>query len=106
MRDGFLKKSRRERYEVRDDDGAGNEIRTRYLHLGKVALCQMSYARNSIAGVIIPKPSFLSSGKLTAPTYASTSRMKMGFTLGSGVVRTTTSNRGRLRSMLLSLPKP
>ena len=31
--------------EVRDDDGAGNEIRTRYLHLGKVALCQMSYAR-------------------------------------------------------------
>ena len=25
--------------------GAGNEIRTRYLHLGKVALCQMSYAR-------------------------------------------------------------
>ena len=27
--------------------GAGNEIRTRYLHLGKVALCQMSYARIS-----------------------------------------------------------
>ncbi len=27
------------------DIGAGNEIRTRYLHLGKVALCQMSYAR-------------------------------------------------------------
>ena len=26
-------------------NGAGNEIRTRYLHLGKVALCQMSYAR-------------------------------------------------------------
>ena len=25
--------------------GAGDEIRTRYLHLGKVALCQMSYAR-------------------------------------------------------------
>ncbi len=27
------------------EDGAGDEIRTRYLHLGKVALCQMSYAR-------------------------------------------------------------
>ena len=26
-------------------DGAGNEARTRYLHLGKVALYQMSYAR-------------------------------------------------------------
>ena len=29
----------------RQKNGAGNEIRTRYLHLGKVALCQMSYAR-------------------------------------------------------------
>ena len=38
-------KKRRERYAVRDDVGAGDEIRTRYLHLGKVALCQMSYAR-------------------------------------------------------------
>ena len=27
-------------------DGAGYEARTRYLHLGKVALYQMSYARN------------------------------------------------------------
>ena len=27
--------------------GAGNEARTRYLHLGKVALYQMSYARAS-----------------------------------------------------------
>ena len=26
-------------------NGAGNEIRTRYLHLGKVALYQMSYGR-------------------------------------------------------------
>ena len=26
-------------------NGAGNEIRTRYLHLGKVALYRMSYAR-------------------------------------------------------------
>ena len=31
-------------------NGAGNEIRTRYLHLGKVALCQMSYARTSLTG--------------------------------------------------------
>ena len=27
--------------------GAGDEARTRYLHLGKVALYQMSYARNN-----------------------------------------------------------
>ena len=27
--------------------GAGNEARTRYLHLGKVALYQMSYARET-----------------------------------------------------------
>ena len=27
--------------------GAGNEARTRYLHLGKVALYRMSYARVS-----------------------------------------------------------
>ena len=27
--------------------GAGNEARTRYLHLGKVALYQMSYARRT-----------------------------------------------------------
>ena len=26
--------------------GAGDEARTRYLHLGKVALYRMSYARN------------------------------------------------------------
>ena len=29
-------------------DGAGNEARTRYLHLGKVALYRMSYARVSM----------------------------------------------------------
>ena len=34
-----------ERRAICSDDGAGDEIRTRYLHLGKVALCQMSYAR-------------------------------------------------------------
>jgi hypothetical protein len=28
-------------------DGAGNEIRTRDLNLGKVALYQLSYSRNS-----------------------------------------------------------
>ena len=28
--------------------GAGNEARTRYLHLGKVALYRMSYARVSM----------------------------------------------------------
>ena len=28
------------------DDGASDEARTRYLHLGKVALYQMSYTRN------------------------------------------------------------
>ena len=33
------------RSEASRGNGAGNEIRTRYLHLGKVALCQMSYAR-------------------------------------------------------------
>ncbi len=32
-------------------NGAGNEIRTRYLHLGKVALCQMSYARKMVPPV-------------------------------------------------------
>ena len=31
----------------RVQDGAGNEARTRYLHLGKVALYRMSYARIS-----------------------------------------------------------
>ena len=28
--------------------GAGDEARTRYLHLGKVALYQMSYARGTV----------------------------------------------------------
>ena len=32
-------------YGAKLNIGAGDEIRTRYLHLGKVALCQMSYAR-------------------------------------------------------------
>ena len=36
--------------------GAGDEARTRYLHLGKVALYQMSYARmtrNTIYSIIL-----------------------------------------------------
>ena len=32
-------------FSVGIESGAGNEARTRYLHLGKVALYQMSYAR-------------------------------------------------------------
>ena len=32
-------------------NGAGNEARTRYLHLGKVALYQMSYAREMVPPV-------------------------------------------------------
>ena len=31
--------------------GAGNETRTRYLHLGKVALYRMSYARKMVPPV-------------------------------------------------------
>ena len=34
--------------------GAGNEARTRYLHLGKVALYRMSYARIPLLGVVPP----------------------------------------------------
>ena len=34
--------------------GAGNEARTRYLHLGKVALYRMSYARIPLKGVVPP----------------------------------------------------
>ena len=31
--------------------GASDEARTRYLHLGKVALYQMSYTRRSVVGI-------------------------------------------------------
>ena len=37
--------------DIREDVllfGAGDEARTRYLHLGKVALYQMSYARGTV----------------------------------------------------------
>ena len=43
--------------------GAGDEARTRYLHLGKVALYRMSYTRKSIAGIIIANNRYLSSLK-------------------------------------------
>ena len=33
------------RLENQSDSGAGDEARTRYLHLGKVALYRMSYTR-------------------------------------------------------------
>ena len=36
-------------------NGAADEARTRYLHLGKVALYQMSYGR--IFGAFVPAPS-------------------------------------------------
>ncbi len=39
--------------QVSSDVGAGNEARTRYLHLGKVALYQMSYARILSFGPVI-----------------------------------------------------
>ena len=40
--------------------GAADEARTRYLHLGKVALYQMSYGR--ISGAFIPAPSRVLTG--------------------------------------------
>ncbi len=36
--------------------GAGDEARTRYLHLGKVALYQMSYARGTMIIIADPIP--------------------------------------------------
>ena len=38
--------------------GAGDEARTRYLHLGKVALYRMSYTRGTV--VIIAQKKYLS----------------------------------------------
>ena len=45
----FLSESKKEvtTYVVTSFFGAGDEARTRYLHLGKVALYQMSYARGT-----------------------------------------------------------
>ena len=52
----FIEKSCKQ--DFRDEyhsNGAADEARTRYLHLGKVALYQMSYGR--IFGAFIPAPS-------------------------------------------------
>ena len=38
------------KFVFENDNGAGDEARTRYLHLGKVALYQMSYTR--IRGIL------------------------------------------------------
>ena len=43
----FYEKNRTSESDVLFQSGAGNEARTRYLHLGKVALYQMSYAREN-----------------------------------------------------------
>ena len=37
------------RLENQSDSGAGDEARTRYLHLGKVALYRMSYTRETLS---------------------------------------------------------
>ena len=49
------KKQKRREYFHDEFSGADYEARTRYLHLGKVALYQMSYGR--ISGAFIPAPS-------------------------------------------------
>jgi hypothetical protein len=44
---GFRKRSRNQGYLVLgEEDGAGDEIRTRDINLGKVALYQLSYSRS------------------------------------------------------------
>ena len=48
--------------------GAADEARTRYLHLGKVALYQMSYGR--ISGAFIPAPSRAILANFGAPAKA------------------------------------
>ena len=45
--------------------GAGNEARTRYLHLGKVALYRMSYARIN-RRYFITNPFFVNSKNLVS----------------------------------------
>ena len=45
--------------------GAADEARTRYLHLGKVALYQMSYGR--IFGAFVPAPSRVILANFGAP---------------------------------------
>ena len=51
MSPGFYRKTAGKRRSLTErENGAGDEARTRYLHLGKVALYQMSYARNGASG--------------------------------------------------------
>ena len=52
--------------------GAADEARTRYLHLGKVALYQMSYGR--IFGAFVPAPSRAILANIGAPTKACEAR--------------------------------
>ncbi len=52
-------------------DGAGDEIRTRDIHLGKVALCQLSYSR-PLRGAILPD------GQTTTPGRKSRRRVDQG----------------------------
>ena len=52
--------------------GAADEARTRYLHLGKVALYQMSYGR--ISGAFIPAPSRAILANFGAPAKACKAR--------------------------------
>ena len=47
---GSGKTSKKLKFAFENDNGAGDEARTRYLHLGKVALYQMSYTR--IRGIL------------------------------------------------------
>ena len=53
-------------------NGAADEARTRYLHLGKVALYQMSYGR--IFGAFIPAPSRAILANFGAPAKACEAR--------------------------------
>ena len=52
--------------------GAADEARTRYLHLGKVALYQMSYGR--IFGAFFPAPSRAILANIGAPAKACEAR--------------------------------
>ena len=54
--------------EIIQCNGADYEARTRYLHLGKVALYQMSYGR--ISGAFIPAPSRAILANFGAPAKA------------------------------------
>ena len=53
-------------------NGAADEARTRYLHLGKVALYQMSYGR--IFGAFVPAPSRAILANFGAPAKACEAR--------------------------------